>query len=522
MKKPSTLDPFSTYNQKHSSSKIHRKKKSEDIPKSHAEKTENEKRADEDYEMLVKSKKILEAKTKLYDKMTHSGGSLNSDDTCLVQFNKKKQDDRSTDRLDSSESDSDHNSEANYSDPDDDKWTEYTDCLGRTRKCLKEDVDFFKKRDHELSEIANSQINHTDEKESASTKWFVDTTGISSVNLPLCNAKADDDSMSMASKTSKMEEMRYQWENKELDNLNRDKIHYQDVLFDEARTHGVGYYSFSTDADERVKQQKKLEDDREKTLNEQRKREQIRLAREEIVKKRVFAAKNRQRARNGLPPLPWEEFNAEEHESDDSKQVEETKEERKHRKKVKKEMKKKEKYEKEREEKRLHHLRPWDQGKDNATQHMPLSDEEKWEYKPEKPEPMSQEQWNDVKRNERILEFAPPVSFNRFTTIKPNKLKRRNENTYGNMFNEPIQNELDGNAFPVEQDDTDKRRRTEIPPPTTFDYYGPCMSSKPTSKTIKPDITESIEAGLKFLREKSDKTGTGTKQSWVANTTYDE
>lgn len=549
IKKPNTSDPFAAFIPKRlssSSKKSHNKKKVEPVPKPNAEKNERDRFADEDREMLAKSKKVLEAKAKLYDRMTNSGGSLNSDDTCLVRFNQKKQDTRP---IDSSSSDPESDIDNSKYDLDDGEWTEYTDCLGRTRKCHKEDLDFFKKKDREFDRDAVNTRNRSEEKEPSKTPWFVDTAGISSVDLPLYKPTNDDDTMSMISKSSKMEEMRVQWEHKEQENLNRDQIHYQDVLFDEARTHGVGYYTFSLDADERAKQQKVLEKEREKTLEEQRKREELRLAREKIVTGRIFAAKNRQRARLGLPPMTMEEFDA-----DRKKDMKvETKDDPKEKKRDEKEMKKKDKLEHEREEKRQQHLRPWDEGKDNAPRRATASsDEDEWKYKPEKPEPMSQEKWNEIQRAERNPDFAPPTmeTFNRFTTKKPKpvnqtienepeyyepptmetlnrfttkkskQVKRRNESTYENMHNEPIRNELNDNDFPIDEDESNKRRRTEIPPPPTFDYHGPSSSAKP--KRNNDDISTSIEAGLKFLREKSDKSGAGTKQSWVANTIYEE
>lgn len=49
----------------------------------------------EDSAELARSKKMLESKAKYYDRMVASGGSLNSDEQCLVMFNQKKQTDRS-------------------------------------------------------------------------------------------------------------------------------------------------------------------------------------------------------------------------------------------------------------------------------------------------------------------------------------------------------------------------------------------------------------------------------------------
>lgn len=532
-KKPNVSDPFAARVPKHLSkstkNKTKSKKKSDETLKTNrSEQSDNVKRIEEDHEMLAKSKKILEAKAKLYDKMTSSGGCLNTDDTCLVQFNRKKQDERQSIEASESDSDSDDDHYSDGSDENDGKWTEYTDCLGRTRKCLKEDVEFFRKKDRELAETAPRRSNQRDEEVENKTPWTIDTAGVSSVDLPLYKATNDEDTMSMMSEASKMEQMRIEWGNKEQDNLNRDQIHYQDVLFDEARTHGVGYYGFSTDMDERRKQQKIMEEEREKTLDEQKKREEVRTMREKMVADRVFAAKNRQRARLGLPALSRTEFEASE---SNDKPEQKSKDDQKHNKTDEKKLKKEAKAEKEREEKRQQHVRPWDHGKDgidNVPDRSSAFDhEDEWEYKAEKPEPMSQLQWNDLQRAKRNPDFAPPPSmessFNRFTTIKkPATIKRRNETAVNNMFNEPIRNELDGNDFPPDENDANKRRRAEIAPPPTFDYYGPVSVSKLKAKAANPDLSDSIEAGLRFLREKSDKSGPGTKQSWVANTTYEE
>lgn len=492
--------------------------------------------------MLAKSKRILEAKAKLYDRLTASGGgATNSDETSLVMFNKKKQDIRPNSRSSSSESDSDH---GNGDDDDDDGglWTEYTDCLGRTRKCLKSDLEYFKQKDAELADVAGNRLKNLEThrsaeepKANATQPWFIDTKGMTSNDLPFNRAQSmapdNDDTLSMISKASKKEEMRMQWEHTEQENMNRDEIHYQDVLFDEARTHGVGYYAFSADQTERAKQQQQLEVERERTLEAQQKRDQQRQQREKIIADRVFAAKNRQRARLGLPPLEPEEAKASAETVDDSAV---SKEEKRRQRKEEKERKKKEGDEQRRVEERRHHLRPWDQGKNESAPRKPFSDSDddskEWQYKPEKPEPMSQEQWNEMKRAERVQEFAPvfepePKNLNRFTTIQPKAFKRRNADTAtasSNMYNEPIRNELDANECPEPiDDDRNKRRRAEVAPPPTFEYYGPATTSRPRPKQTGPnDLETSIEAGLRFLREQSDKNATGTKQKWVSNVDY--
>lgn len=197
----------------------------------------------EDTELLKKSRRILEAKTKLYNKMSaNGGGGINSDDTCLVMFNHKKQSETSN----ATQQSSYYNDESSSSDDDhlqtDDnttntgEWVEYTDCLGRTRKCLKEDLEFFKKKDIDLADtVSKRQENVT------SSAWFEDTKGSippPSINpvqppVPVVSVQQknfnDDDSSTIA---SKIDEMRSNWDKQEEENINKDFVHYQDILFD--------------------------------------------------------------------------------------------------------------------------------------------------------------------------------------------------------------------------------------------------------------------------------------------------
>lgn len=551
------------------------KKTTNDHKLPETEDTEKSVNKQQDEELLIKSRRILEAKTKLYERMSASGGSLNSEDTCLVMFNEKKQMTRSDSKnvYQSTElSDASDDDLTSSDDDPDNEWTEYTDCLGRTRKCLKTDVDLFKKRDNDLAKVVAERQTTNDTggdligppapASNISQPWFVDTTGANTSKGKDTPGNTVDDDYSMLSTTTKLEEMRKQWEEKEWENMNRDQIHYQDVLFDEARTHGVGYYAFSADQKERAKQQQMLEDERQRTLEAQKQREEQREHRDRIIAQRVLAAKNRQRARLGLPPLTMEDeekAKAEEPNQD----LYDDKADRKKKKKEEIERRMKEKEEFEREQQRQQHVRPWDKPKIVTHQvhqkHASDEEEEKWEYKPERRQPMSQEEWNEMKRAERFTEFAPvpeseykdpresfnrfttikkkpldeftPVpepeyddtkeSFNRFTTIKKKPFKRRNvecsEAKSENSMNIPIRNELSDN----DDDEANKRKRSEIPPPPTFEYYGPSAAkTQKCPRNSSNELETSIAAGLRFLRDQSDKTGTGTKQTWSAKADY--
>lgn len=73
-------------------------------------------------------------------------------------------------------------------------------------------------------------------------------------------------------------------------------------VFTEARQHGVGYYGFSKDDDERAKQQEALRKLRLETEQQQKKAQDLKALREKQMALRMKAARNRRRARLGLPP----------------------------------------------------------------------------------------------------------------------------------------------------------------------------------------------------------------------------
>uniref|UniRef100_A0A1B0CZ09 Uncharacterized protein n=1 Tax=Phlebotomus papatasi TaxID=29031 RepID=A0A1B0CZ09_PHLPP len=287
-----------------------------------------------------------------------------------------------------------------------------------------------------------------------------------------------------------------------------------------ASTHGVGYYQFSTDEEERAKQQKELEIQRLATLSAQKERDEQRKARDKIIKERVRAAKNRQRARLGLPPLdPEEEEKAEEENEEIIKKRQEEEE-------VKR---KKEEEEKIKESERQQYVRPWDKDK------IPEDEPKEWEYKQER-EPMSQEQWVELKRQERPQEFAPIAvegpsygnvppqpdyqsdeyveeSKQLFFTSKKKPQQFKKRNYIAEPPSVPIRNELSDDS-----DDGGKQKGTEIAPPATYEYYGPSSSKQSRPGMSQLDLERSIEAGLKFLRDQSSKGG--NKNKWAANSDY--
>ena len=59
---------------------------------------------------------------------------------------------------------------------------------------------------------------------------------------------SDDEKLpDLLSEDGRRELLRQKWEQEEEQNMKKSQLHYNDVLFDEARTHGAAFYSFSRD-----------------------------------------------------------------------------------------------------------------------------------------------------------------------------------------------------------------------------------------------------------------------------------
>ena len=224
----------------------------------------------EDIPTLKKSRLMLEAKSRLYDKLTKTHTSTNPN--FLVDFEHK--------------SDSDHLENEQYKEDDyyesdndsDSEWVEYIDCFGRTRKCLRADLPDMKEKDKMLRRT----VVEKPREDVPERKLFVED------RIP--------------DKEADVEMRRMKWEEQTAKLANKANIHYQDVLFDEARTHGVGYYAFSQDEEERAKQQENFLKLRKETEQKQRENKETQDMKERILQNRLKIARMRKRVRSGLPP----------------------------------------------------------------------------------------------------------------------------------------------------------------------------------------------------------------------------
>lgn len=188
---------------------------------------------------------------------------------------------------------------------------------------------------------------------------------------------------------------------------------------------------------------------------------------------------------------------------------------------------------------------------------------------------MSQEKWNDLQREQRKAEFAPipekaiSTSFSSQTRRQPfvstpiinehvdideinydidppgtndmmnstdyhdllpsNEFQSRSSSNVakqktlltGQRTKKPfVRRHIENKVSSDEDDNRSENRHPEFAPPATFEYYGPTTSGN-KRPTIKPQQLESsIEAGLKFLREQSDKDTVSTKMKWASNAGY--
>ncbi|CAG9826242.1 unnamed protein product [Diabrotica balteata] len=527
--------------------------------------------SDVDQDLLKQSRSVLEQKAALYEKLSSGNVSENDKERnklFLVRFDKKNIEnsskvsdlppsDSESDKKPNSEDDNDyyHSDDEEHTDPQE-KWVDYVDCFGRTRKCMQKDLEYLKSKDNEMKkvvDIKNQQFNN-----SASQNHESDDKIDQSSTEPVFENEVGQSEL--LSSDMRRELLRQQWEKEEEELRNKSEIHYEDVLFGEARTHGVGYYRFSKDERERAKQQEALKRLRKETEDKQKKAQQLKDTREKLLAARLKAARNRKRARMGLPPEEDEEPNI-----PTPAQPEIAKEELD---------KKNEDDEKEQllERARKNHIRPWDIGKEGVKEHQILT----------------QEEWVDKKREERPSEFAPPVNYRKnfraedteltdqssaerkslkFSTKKKSNIKSRGKmkqktdqmhiletvavnddkveasvssdtatctavlQDYEKAFKVHIENEVDfdveddllrdyktvmSNSKPYcdySQEDTllddynqrkhenINKRRAEIAPPPTYDYYGPSHSKMKKVTVNPPNIQDSIEKGLEFLRK---------------------
>ncbi|XP_040214810.1 coiled-coil domain-containing protein 174 [Rana temporaria] len=333
----------------------------------------------EENNSLDKSRKKLEEKALLYEKMTK--GDFPDEETeelYLVDFAQKIIEKRrevqtlchKERKTNNGEEDDDTRAPdlpvPGPKDPEE-EWVDYVDSLGRSRRCMKKDLPDLLKMDKNLQ----------GKKPAAQEKTLL-------------------------SEDMRQEMQRQQWEQEEEEALKRPMgpLHYEDIRDNEARQLGVGYFAFAKDEQSRQKQRETLDMLRDQTEDQRVKRERLKAKRKAMLDARL--AKLRQR--KGKNVAEGEEPGAAQEAEMIGPQPEESPELEK----------KVEVVVQERRDTKpgVPHVREWDRGKE-----------------------FTFGQWSKVcddLRNEREPEFAPPsVYASKTKSTKRNRKKKKKGNQAG-------------------------------------------------------------------------------------------
>ncbi|XP_074734994.1 coiled-coil domain-containing protein 174 isoform X1 [Strix uralensis] len=222
----------------------------------------------EEEHILDKSRKKLEEKAKLYEKMTKGDfPDEETEDLYLVDFTQKiidKQHEvqelyqseaaQKTSEKDTDDEETQPEVEIPPPEDPDEEWVDYVDFLGRSRRCMKKDLPSLLKMDQELQ-----------------------------------GKRQGPDGNTLLSEDMRRELQRQQWEKEEEEALRKPMgpIHYEDIRENEARQLGVGYFAFSRDKELRNKQRATLDMLREQTLDQRTKREQLKEKRKAALDARL-------------------------------------------------------------------------------------------------------------------------------------------------------------------------------------------------------------------------------------------
>lgn len=110
---------------------------------------------------------------------------------------------------------------------EDEDYVEFTDCFGRTRMCLKKNLTHYKKMDKEASETARPAVGPESKEDEQDTRTWEEVKPVGPVR-------------------------------------------YQELIQNEVRDHGVGFFRFSADEEERKEQLKMLENIHKETVRQRK------------------------------------------------------------------------------------------------------------------------------------------------------------------------------------------------------------------------------------------------------------
>lgn len=231
---------------------------------------------------LRKSREALERKTQVYNqrfqqafqqmKQVPGDESSSSDDdedeNTLIDF-KQKVVEESKVHKSNEEPPVERCPSSNVPDVDshnDDDWVEFIDSLGRTRKCLKQDLPHFKKLDEDSVKIRLDDTTC----DKMSPEIGPDPQMINRDNFYQNWVKETNENKITEDEDAPI-----------------GPIHYRNIQQEEVRDHGVGFFAFSADDDERKKQREMLDALRDQTKKQREARQKIKQKRKQQLKERL-------------------------------------------------------------------------------------------------------------------------------------------------------------------------------------------------------------------------------------------
>eukprot|EP00092_Neocalanus_flemingeri_P004406 GFUD01004739.1.p1 GENE.GFUD01004739.1~~GFUD01004739.1.p1 ORF type:complete len:661 (+),score=257.13 GFUD01004739.1:92-2074(+) len=325
---------------------------------------------------------MLEKKTRLYNSLKKGKGNSEVAQNFLVNFGGR----------DDSDSDGCGDAKDYIAVNKGDEWVEYVDALGRTRSCMKKDLPSLKRQDKEMV--------REDEEEQETGQ------GLRKEEPDMMNADL------------RMDTLRQKWEQEEMENLEKESLHYSDVRFDEARTHGAGHYNFSREEEKRSQEQSTLKKLHEETDEMRKQKEKKAEKRKREMAERIKKIKAKKRQKQGLPPLESddesdnENKDAKDSDSDDDPNEDISKSVMEGLKMFRRDNEEMERERNSAMRAASSTTRDWDREKE--VQEDDLGRSKEWKV-------MSQDQWVDKKRVERKNEFAPPSAYSEARFLLKNK-----------------------------------------------------------------------------------------------------
>lgn len=483
--------------------------------------------AEEEKYTEEKARCVLEQKAALYDRLHGGVAALENDtlnNTFLVNFQKKIVDNvLESKRREAEKKTVKKGKEGKSGKKEDeyDDWVEYVDAFGRTREVRQSEVAGLKEQDKYIKDDEEDNQEET-----------LATAGLGTDEAVAEQQEEFEEQF--------RDQQRKRWEQQEELNAVKKDVHYQDVMFDEARTHGAAFVRLSGDTEVRREQQTLLRELHASSDAAAAQHKAHQKSRNKSMALRLEKIRQRKRLKLGLPMTGSYDRLKTPPQSDDEEDKEAPKDGSEDcpgdipakRPDAK--------------------VREWDVGKQVIGKFVEPSDKDPDAFLVRNPlggpVELSQEGWLARQRLQRNEDFAPPSAYqdsaagsssnrtksaNQFGYDRKregsvssrsrfndeDRLQRQyNKEARGNCSSYDITNECeDGykdtssslssqcDVSPNRFINKSKRAGAAIPPPTSFEYYGPPDKKRQKGPLFDPikKMEDAISKGLAQLKNLS-------------------